>query len=129
MYLLDTNSCIDFALARSELLRDRISEAYPRGLAISAITLAELRVGAKHSGAEPDDNERLDNFVRALTFHEFDSSAAQAYGALARTICVKRRSFDRLIAAHAVALNLIVVTNNPKHFADVPGLKVENWTV
>ena len=46
MYLLDTNSCIDFALARSDALRDRIRESYSLGLAISAVTLAELRVGA-----------------------------------------------------------------------------------
>jgi tRNA(fMet)-specific endonuclease VapC len=40
----------------------------------------------------------------------------------------KRASFDRLIAAHAVSQDLIVVTGNAKDFADVPGLKVENWT-
>ena len=46
-----------------------------------------------------------------------------------RQLPFKRGSYDRLIAAHALSLGLTVVTGNTKHFADVPGLKVENWTV
>jgi tRNA(fMet)-specific endonuclease VapC len=41
---------------------------------------------------------------------------------------MRRSSFDRLIAAHALALGFVLVTNNEKHFIDVPGLRVENWT-
>ena len=129
MFLLDTNVCIDFARARSAALRDRIGANYVRGLSVSTITLAELRVGARHKGAEPADEERLDNLVKVLTLREFDAEAAESYGRIAREIGVKRRSFDRLIAAHAVSLGLTLVSRNGKDFADVPGLKVENWTV
>lgn len=128
MYLLDTNVCIDFALARSDVLRDRIRDAFSQGLAISAVTLAELRVGARHRGADPEDEKRLDKMVRVLALRDFDAAAAEAYGRIARRIGAKRRSFDRLIAAHAVSLGLILVTRNEGDFADVPGLKVENWT-
>lgn len=128
MFMLDTNVCIDFALGRSERLRDRIAAAFGKGLSISAVTLAELRVGAKHRGADGKDDERLDNLVRVLTLHAFDAGAADAYGAIARRIGVGRRSFDRLIAAHALSLGLALVTANEADFADVPGLKVENWT-
>lgn len=128
MYLLDTNVCIDFALARSDVLRDRIRDAFSQGLSISAVTLAELRVGARHRGADPEDERRLDKMVRVLALRDFDGAAAEAYGRIARRIGVKRRSFDRLIAAHAVSLGLILVTRNEADFADVPGLKVENWT-
>lgn len=93
------------------------------------ISLAELRVGAKQIGADPEDDRRLDAFVRLLNVREFDEGAAETYGMIAKTIGVKRKSFDRLIAAHALSLGLTLITNNEADFADVPGLKVENWTV
>ena len=127
MYLLDTDACIDFALGRSDRLRDRMREHFMQGLAISSITLAELRVGALHSDADSKDEQRLDDFVRTLTLFDFDESAAEAYGSIARQIGVKRRNFDRLIAAHAVSLRLVLVSRNAKDFGDVPGLNVENW--
>jgi len=128
LFLLDTNVCIDFALARSDTLRDRIFSSYPRGLGISTVTLAELRVGARHKRAEPADDQKLDTLVRTLTLHPFDEAAAIAYGSIARQIGIKRHSFDRLIAAHALSLGLTLVRANEADFADVPGLKVENWT-
>lgn len=128
MYLLDTNACLDFTLGRSAILRRRVDERFDDGIAISSITLAELRVGAKHAGATPEDSLQLDAFVRLIDVHPFDHHAADEYGTVAREVGVKRRTFDRLIAAHARALGLIVVTNNVADFADVPGLIVENWT-
>jgi len=56
---------------------------------------------------------------------DFDLAAARAYA----TLSFRRASFDRLIAAHALSRGLIVVTDNERHFADVPGLIVENWTL
>lgn len=128
MYLLDTNTCIDFALGRSAALFDRVDAAFARGLSISTITLAELRVGAKTAGAENKDEERLDLLIRVLTVRPFDEAAAEDYGRLVRQVGVKRRNFDRLIAAHARSRGLIVVTRNGRDFSDVPGLVVENWS-
>ena len=128
-FLLDTNVCIDFALARSDRLRDQVRENFRSGLSISAITLAELRVGARHRSADPADDERLDNLISVLSLRDFDAAAAETYGQLAQAIGVRRRNFDRLIAAHAVALGLTLVTRNGSDFADVPGLVVEDWTV
>lgn len=128
MFLLDTNTCIDFILGRSDALRARMRREYARGLAISAVTLGELRVGPKHPGAEAEDERRLDQFVATLTVHDFDRSAADEYGAVARSVGVRRNSFDRLIGAHARALGLTLVTNNEPDFADIPGLRIENWT-
>lgn len=129
MFLLDTNVCIDFSLGRSEAIRDRMRQHHASGLAISTITLAELRVGARHRGAEPKDEQRLNMLVATLAVRDFDTAAAQDYGLLARQVGVQRASFDRLIAAHARALGLTLVTNDARHFADVPGLSVENWAV
>lgn len=60
---------------------------------------------------------------------DFDHLAAEHYAMLVQRVGVNRRSFDRLIAAHALALGAVLVTNNEKDFADVPGLMVENWAV
>lgn len=128
MILLDSNVCIDFALARSDVLRDRLERAFDEGLAISGITLAELRVGVRHPLAEADDERRLDRLIHSVTLLAFDAAAADDYGLLVRQIGVKRRSFDRLIAAHARSRGLLLITNNDGDFADVPGLRVENWT-
>ena len=128
MYLLDTNVCIDFALGRSDALRARMRTERSRGLAISTITLAELRVGTRRPDADPEDERRLELLVTVIGLYGFDGAAAETYGRLGREIGVKRKSFDRLIAAHAIALGLTLVTSNRDDFADVPGLSVENWT-
>jgi tRNA(fMet)-specific endonuclease VapC len=104
-----------------------MASAYGRGVAISSISLAELRVGARNIEADPEDMKRLNLLVRLLTVRPFDEAAAEAYGQVARLIGVKRRSFDRLIAAHALALTCTLVTSNLSDFSPIPGLKVENW--
>jgi tRNA(fMet)-specific endonuclease VapC len=129
MYLLDTNICIDFVDGRNDIARDRFKEKWKTGLSISAITAGELLVGPKESNDPEADRERVERFLTVIGIRDFDSAAANAYANLVKRAGMKRRSFDRLIAAHALALGLVLVTNNEKHFADVPGLKVENWTV
>lgn len=129
MYLLDTNICIDFVDGRSEVARRRVALGFQQGLAISSITAAELLVGAKRSSDPVADARRIDAFIRAVKCHDFDGSAARSYAGIAKNVGVRRKSFDRLIAAHALALGLVLVTSNVNHFADVPGLKVEDWTV
>ncbi|MGK2908958.1 MAG: type II toxin-antitoxin system VapC family toxin [Sphingobium sp.] len=129
MYLLDTNICIYFTRGRSERLRARMREMLPVGLAMSAITYGELSVGSRHSADPAGDTKLLNALVQVVPVKPFDRAAADAYGMLARSVGVQRKSFDRLIAAHALALGDILVTNNEADFADIPGLKVENWTI
>ena len=128
MYLLDTNACIDFLEARSAPLAKRI-EANFDALAISTVTAAELLVGPKTSEDPKGDARKLDAFIASVEVVAFDLSAARIYGEIIREIGVERKSFDRLIGVQAVTLGFTLVTRNGKHFADVPGLRVENWTV
>ncbi|MEQ1687910.1 MAG: type II toxin-antitoxin system VapC family toxin [Sphingopyxis sp.] len=129
MFLLDTNICIDFIDGRNAISRERVRENYPRGLSISSITAAELLVGSSESEDRRGDEEKVERFLTVVELLDFDMGAAQSYAELAQRIGIKRSSFDRLIAAHALSCGLILVTNNIKDFADVPGLRVENWTV
>lgn len=121
-YLLDTNICIYATEAIYVPLRAKLAQQRQGALAVSAITLAELARGLE---AEVTDYEGLRAFLDFVPPLPFDDAAARAYGRLP----FRRRSFDRLIAAHALALGVTLVTNNEADFADVPGLKVENWTM
>lgn len=128
MYLLDTNICIDFIDGRSGVAQQRVRDNHARGLDLSAITAAELLVGPRTSDDPVGDRRKVQTFLSLVTVHDFDRRAAEVYADLARALGVERSSFDRLIAAQAVALGLTLVTNNERHFADVPGLMIENWT-
>jgi tRNA(fMet)-specific endonuclease VapC len=127
MFLLDTNACLDFLLLRNRKLIARFDENYGN-CSVSAISVAELRVGNRTSLDPAEDDRRLDLFLSGLDVEPFDEKAAARYGAMMRDLSMKRTNFDRLIAAHALSLGLILVTSNRKHFADVPGLQVEDWT-
>lgn len=128
MFLLDTNICIDFVDGRNALARRRVRDHHAKGLHVSIITAAELLVGPKTSDDPEGDTEKVQTFLSTIQVHDFDRRAAAAYADIARVAGVVRGGFDRLIAAHAIALGMNFVTNNERHFAGVPGLKVENWT-
>lgn len=126
MYLLDTNACLDFLLGRSARVAARIGRAFGT-LTVSAVTAAELAVGNRTSAQPEQDARALDIFLVGVAVAPFDAEAAVTYGSVVRATTMRRGSFDRLIAAHALALGLTLVTNNERDFADIAGLKVENW--
>ncbi len=104
-------------------LNARLAECEPGEVAISAISFAEVALGTWNG--KPPRQEVLDAFVSVIPTVEFDEAAARAYAKLP----FKRARFDRLLAAHALSIGAVVVTNNEADFADVPGLVVENWTI
>ncbi len=128
--MLDTNICIYIIKQKPRSVLERFA-AFPVGdLGISVITLAELEYGASKS-SEPDRNrEALEQFVSPLEIAVFDRLATSVYGKI-RALLEKRGrpigSMDLLIAAHALSLNVRLVTNNMREFKRVPGLRVENW--
>lgn len=129
MYLLDTNICVYVIRKRPESVYRRLSNIDERGVAISVVTAFELEVGALRSqGKHYSEAVRL--FIAELPVLPLEDSARAAYGQLRTTL--ERRgeiigAYDMLIAAHALALNATLVTNNEKEFKRVKGLKVENW--
>ena len=122
-YLLDTNIIVALTENANENVVMRAALCDAGDMVTSSIALAEVAFGAERG--DLPTMELLRAFVEEVPVLDFDYKAALAYAQLP----FKRASFDRLIAAHAVSQDLIVVTGNAKDFADVPGLKVENWTV
>lgn len=122
-YLLDSNIIVYLTMNSNERVVRRAAECDEGDLVTSAVALAEVAYGSMNE--MPPAIEQLRAFVEEVPVLDFDYKAALAYA----TLPFKRGSFDRLIAAHALSHDLTVVTHNEKHFADVPGLKVENWTV
>jgi tRNA(fMet)-specific endonuclease VapC len=89
---------------------------------MSAIVFAELAIGSANGKLPPIDV--LDDVLAATPLIAFDEAAARAYA----RVPFRRARFDRLLAAHALSLGAVVVTNNEADFADVPDLTIVNWT-
>ena len=121
-YLLDSNIIVYLTMNSNANVTRRAGECDDGDLVTSAIAYAEVAYGSLNE--QPPAIEQLQAFVEEVQVLNFDYKAALAYA----TLPFKRGSFDRLIAAHALSHDLTVVTHNEKHFADVPGLRVENWT-
>ena len=121
-FLLDSNICIYVLEGRGRELRDRIEACSPGEIVTSSIVFAEVS-----RGLDLRDRKRVesaDKLFAAFPIQPFDRAAAERY----RDVPFSRGRFDRLIAAHALALGVTVITSNLDDFADVPGLRVEDWT-
>ncbi len=132
MVMLDTNICIYLIKQKPPEVLNRFREYQVGDIAISSITLAELRYGVAKSGYREKNTKALDEFIMPLEILSFDEEATQAYGeirAALEKLGTPIGSMDLLIAAHAVSLGVTLVTNNTKEFDRVHGLSVVDWTV
>ncbi len=131
-FMLDTNTLV-YVLNRRpqhQTVVDRYDAADPRLTCISSITLAELRFGVEQSLIRDVTQAKLDRLVAALTVMPFEAGAAHAYGVLRAKLHAAGKligPLDMLIASHAISLGAMLVTNNLREFARVPGLRAENW--
>ena len=127
-YMLDTDT-ISYALRGQGGVGARLLQHRPSELCMSTVTLAELRFGADKR-ASRKLHRLIDTFTASVTPLPFDAEAAASFGRLASSLAAKGTpidGFDTMIAAHAIAQQVVLVTNNAKHFARVPGLRCENW--
>lgn len=128
-YMLDTNICIYAQKCVPSVLRN-IQEHWEEGIAISAITLAELEHGVAASANPQKNAVALLKMLSILDVLAFDSDAASEYGVINAALRKQGTpigTMDTLIAAHGKAAGLIVVTHNTREFERVDGLQLVDW--
>lgn len=131
-YMLDTDTC-SYVMKRSHPLVLNRLQAVPVGdVCMSIITKAELLYGVEVSPRRAQDTAALAAFLPYVEAVEFADDAARHYAEI-RAGLKKRGALiggnDLLIAAHARARGLTLVTNNTAEFERVRGLALENWTL
>lgn len=130
-YLLDTNICVYLMNRTRPELAKRVLEHHPDDLAISVITAAELSYGVAKSRRKAEASSALARLLFTLRVQPFDEGAMVTYGNVRAELEARGTPIgplDTLIAAHALALRLTIVTNNTGEFRRVRDLTVEDWS-
>ncbi len=128
--LLDTNICIYIIKQQPASVLKRFMEYQVGDVGISSITLSELRYGVAKSTHYEKNARALDEFITPLEIVPFDEQAAYVYGNIRASLekaGTPIGSMDMLIAAHALSLELPLVTNNSREFIRVTDLTVLDW--
>jgi len=128
-YLLDTNTCI--AMMRNEPATiARLAIVAPMDCAVSTITAYELFTGVAKCSNPSRENAKVEKLLKTVHIIPFDTTAANEAGKI-RADLESRGStiglYDILLAGHAIAGGLVLVTANTGEFSRVAGLGLENW--
>lgn len=129
-YLLDTNICIYIAKYNPPAVRERFTKHSANELAISVITLGELRFGAEKSQAKTKALAVIEELTNLVCVEELSESAGIHYGEIRAQLQKSGQiigNSDLWLAAHARSQGWVLVTNNESEFLRVEGLAVENW--
>lgn len=129
-YLLDTDTCIYVMNHRPERVLERMRAFKTSELAISVITLFELTNGALKSQKVSQNLDLLERLTQQLQPIPFEADHAKEAARIRRHLENAGQpigGYDLLIAAHTLALDVTLVSNNAREFARVPDLKLENW--
>ena len=130
MYLLDTNICIFLKNKKSPNVLQKIKENKHLGIYISSITVAELQFGVYNSKYIERNRIALIKFLTPFSILNFDDRDAEEFGKISTTLKNEGEiigAYDMLIAAQALAKNLILVTDNTKEFCRIKNLTIEDW--
>ena len=129
MILLDTNICIHVINAKPPEVLERFRKYRMGEIGLCSVVAAELAYGVAKSGSARN-RDALEMFLAPLIILPFDVAALWVYGDLRAELERKGTpigALDTMIAAHALSNKSILVTNNSREFARVPGLALENW--
>ena len=127
-YLLVTDT-ISYLYQGRESVVSAFVGMRPSSVAISAISVAELRLGAHRKGSKKI-NQWLDVFFESVSVLAFDEAAAEVFAKTASKLLKRGTPIgqnDTMIASQAMAMKLTVVTHNQKHFSKIAGLKIDDW--
>ena len=128
-YLLDTNIISDLIRNPSGAAAHRIEAVGAKAVCTSIVVASELRYGCARKGS-PKLLARVEELLRVIPVLPLDMPADADYGRIRaelETVGQPIGANDLLIAAHALALGMTLVTDNTREFGRVRGLKVENW--
>ena len=129
-YLLDTDICIYWLKGRITV-RDKINEVGQTEIAICVITVSELYFGAYNSSKIENNLRTAENFIGSIPVIPLSNDSLKKFGQLKtqlRQAGTPVADFDLLIASVALTEDLILVTNNTRHYQRIEGLKLDNWT-
>jgi len=130
-YLLDTDIVIYWLKNKYPKINKKIKRIDDESIFISSISVAELYFGAFNS-ARPGENKQLINeLLEKINVVHFDESAAECFGEIKYLLKSKGNIIsdsDLFIAAAAISNNLVLVTNNERHFKRIDNLEITNWT-
>jgi tRNA(fMet)-specific endonuclease VapC len=132
MYLLDTNTCVEYLRRRNSAVIARFAATPPGDIRLCSVVKAELYHGAHRSQQVQANLVKVENFVRPFLSIPFDDDAAREYGRLRADL--ERRGLvigphDLQIAAIALVHGLTLATHNTSEFRNVTGLNLEDWQV
>ncbi len=129
MILLDTNICIYIINTKPPEVLARFHQYRLGEIGLSSVVAAELAYGVAKSGSARN-RSALEMFLAPLEIMPFDETAIWTYGELRVDLEGRGQSIgslDTMIAAHALSMNAVLVTNNTRGFSRVKDLKLENW--
>ena len=131
-YILDTCTWIEFFHERNGV-KEHVVLMDPDQICASEVTLAELTYGAINSSNYEKHIKEPQRLRQDVTIYDI-SEVFEEYGQIRSALKKTRKDLDRevgqfdmLIGATALHYNLIVVTDNIKHFSLMPGVKCMNW--
>ena len=132
IYLLDTNPCVQHLRGKNQHVLRRFAQHPASDIGLCSVVLAELCYGANRSSNPAREQALVDAFAVQFASLPFNDTAARVYADVRYDL--ERQGLpisenDYLIAAIALANNLILVTHNTKEFSRVPGLTLEDWEV
>jgi tRNA(fMet)-specific endonuclease VapC len=129
-WMLDTNTCIYVMKRHPPAVQERLRRVAVGEVGISAVVLAELRLGVRKSRRQVENTAALEDFLAFCLVLDWPQEASSLYAEIRADLESQGRpigSNDLLIAAHALWLGSTLVTINLEEFARVPGLNTDNW--
>lgn len=130
MFLLDSNVCIQFINGTSIDVAKNFRKQPPTEIAVCSVVRAELLYGARRSQRVEENLLRYRRFLKPLQSLPFDDDCAEEYSWVRNELSRQGNLIgpnDLLIAAIALAHNVILVTNNTREFSRVRNLRLEDW--
>ena len=130
MYMLDTDICSYILKQRPISALEKFSSTKETSISVSIVTVAELLFGVQKNPNKKINVAVVDKFISGINVLDWDRNAANEYARIRDELEKKGKpsgNFDMMIAAHALSIKATLVSNNLRHFAHIPKLKMENW--